>query len=228
MKNLIAIALVVLSVTIVYGQKDDSPVQPDIPGDLVFDFGFNFLQNNDGLETQWFQSRSFGVYYMLTRKLNDYITVNPMIGISSEKYDWDANLNFTENDARQIVYDTIQGVSVSKNRVAVNYVELPVEIRFFPWKTIEGEGLFIGVGAMIGGRFESHTKTQYTLENGQRRQEKLRTSFGLEDVRYGVRGRIGLKGVNAFYKLYLSDLFRNSPAEQSPTAWTVGINFSGF
>lgn len=228
MKNLLAIAFLVVSLPLAFAQNDDTPVQPDIPGDLVFDFGFNFLQENEGLETQWFQSRSFSVYYMLTRKLNDYITVNPMLGISSEKYDWDSELNFMENDARELVYDTIQGVSVVKNRLAVNYVELPIEVRFFPWKTIEGEGLFIGIGGMIGGRFESHTKTQYDAEGGQRRQVKLRSSFGLEDIRYGVRGRIGLKGVNAFYKLYLSDLFRNSPVEQSPAAWTVGINFTGF
>lgn len=226
MRRIVGFIFVLVSVTHLLAQSD-KPVQPDLPGDFVIDVGLNSLYNADLLKVDRWRSKSFGVYYMYTHKLHDFFTVNPMLGVTVDKYSFQDNVNFIQQDDRTYAFDTISDIGVDKSQLNVVYLELPLEIRFYPLKTIEGEGLFVGVGGMAGLRIKSYTKFKYQ-SGGDRRVDKFQSTFGLEDFRYGIQARIGYKAVNVFFKYYLSEMFRNGPADTNPQTFTLGLNLTGF
>lgn len=222
--------ILIFSISILFFKgfaQDNKPKQPDLPGDLVFDFGLGYLYNAGELENKPFKSTNFGAYYMYTLKLNDFVTVNPQLGLTFERYDFFNSVNFTEGEDRIIQWDTIADVPLSQNKLITNFIELPLEIRFYPLKTIEGEGIFVGIGGSIGLNTNSFTRIRYEVD-GDRRKSTLSGDFGLNNFRYGVQARIGMKGINAFYKVYLNDMFDEGPGGTNPAVMTFGINFTGF
>jgi len=228
MKRIIGAILGLVVVINVNAQSNEREVQPDIPGDIMVDIGFNSFRNHpDFMNIKWFSSRSLSVYYQYTKKISDRFTFNPAIGVSSEKYSFENNLNFMLNDDRTVSFDTISGVFLRKNKLVVNYIELPLEIRFFPTKTIDGEGFFIGLGGVAGYRIESHTNIKYDI-GGEKAAEKTRSDFGLQNYRLGAQIRVGWKAISIYSKIYLTDPFNAGPFGANPTTFTVGLNFTGF
>jgi len=116
---------------------------------------------------------------------------------------------------------------------------MPLELRFHPKGTVEGEGFFVSAGVIPGLKLNAHTRIKYE-ESGAKQTQKLRANFGLNDYRLGLQFRVGWEGVNFFYKTYMTELFRkkqniylpgdleNSVDSFNPTITTIGINFSGF
>jgi len=81
------------------GQDEKRLEQPDIPGDIMLDFGFNSLMDNKELiNTELFPSRSFGIYYMAKRKLSDQFIFNPAIGFTFEKIGFADRFNYQVDD----------------------------------------------------------------------------------------------------------------------------------
>lgn len=226
MKYFLGLVLVV-SLTFSSFAQNDRPAQPDLPGDFVFDLGYNLMFDGGVVGIKALKSRSFGAYYMYTYKLNNYITFNPMLGVKVDKFNFQDDYNFVQQADRTFDFQQIQDVDLRKNQLNNVYLELPLEARFFPFKTLEGEGAFIGVGGMVGYRIKSYTKNKYSF-GGNRRIDKSVGQFGMNDLQYGLQGRLGFKGVNVFYKYYLSDMFQNGPLGTNPTIQTIGINITGF
>lgn len=216
------------------GGSDNRYAQPELPGSIMIDFGMNVMQDAPNeMDLNVFNSRSVGIYYSHVFKISDRLTFVPAIGITAEKWRFDNRSNFQLDDDAVVVFDTLLNRgSLRTNKLAINYLDIPLELRFYPWKTVSGEGLFIGVGGIIGTRIESHTKIKYDAADQTRRTEKLRDAFGLERLRLGVQGRIGLNGIHLFMKYYLTDIFESTDAvpggTASPSQITFGINLSGF
>ena len=227
-----ALCLLVGFISIAQNQNESRYAQPELPGSLMIDIGMNFMQDApDAMDINVFNSRSVGIYYSHVFKISDQVVFLPAIGITSEKWRLDNNLNYQLNDENLLVFDTLQNRGTLRtNKLAINYLDLPLELRFYPWKTIGGEGLFIGVGGILGLRIESHTKIKYDADQ-TRRTEKLRDSFGLERIRFGLQGRIGMNGIHLFAKYYLSDIFESDATPggmATPGQLTFGLNISGF
>lgn len=212
--------------------------QPDLPGDLLLDIGFNvWSAQNDSL-SGW-GSKSLGVYYNRRFKISNSLSFYPAVGLTFEKFDFKDNANYFRQADGSIAVDTLRSsFDIRKNKVAATYLEIPLELRFHPKGTIEGEGFFVGVGVIGGIKMGSHTKIKYR-EGDNRRKEKLRGNFGLSDFRYGLQARIGWKNIHVFFKKYFSEVYRNKQTvlnndlqptdkEFNPTLTTIGINFSGF
>lgn len=212
-------------------QQKDRPSQPDFPGEIMLDFGLNGLSDrgNDLALKAW-PSKSFGIYYNRIFMLSQKFAFSPSLGLAFEQYAFEEDMNFQEDGDRNVTFSDIDDVSVKKNKLAVNYLELPVEFRFYPTKSVAGEGLFIGLGGVAGLRINARTKIKYTTADDETRVEKLRDTFGLNNVRYGVQARFGIKGINVFYKQYFSTLFKSgrAPGEKDATAYTIGVNITGF
>ncbi len=229
-KLILAGFLIIISMSAM-AQKDRY-AQPELPGDLMIDVGMTFLRDEPTeMPLQNFNSRSVGIYYSHYFKLTDRITFNPAIGITAEKLRLDNSSNFQADSDNSIVFDTLRNRGdLRTNKLAINYLEIPFEFRYYPKPTVDGEGFFISVGGILGARIESHTKIKYDFNN-VRRTEKLRDRFGLEDFRFGAQARVGLRGIHLFAKYYFTDVFRPGQApggEASPGILTFGINFSGF
>jgi hypothetical protein len=229
MKYILSLVVFVMITTSLFGQSDsDRPIQPDIPGDISLDFGLTFLKNSeDFLLSKVWPSRVVGLHYMYMHKLNDVLTVNPALGFGMDRFGWQDNVNFLQDTSRLYQLDTIAGLTLKKNLLTYTYLELPLELRYYPFKTVKGEGFFIGAGAFAGLRLSSQTKIKYEFENANR-VERDRADFGLNQFRYGVQTHIGWRQFSIFAKLYLNDMFDIKPAGANPRQFTFGLNFTGF
>jgi hypothetical protein len=222
------VVLVLFSTTILAQNENERPTQPDIPGDISVDIGLSFLSNTEEfLQTKTWPSRVLGLHYMYSQKLNDRFTVNPALGFGMDRFGWQDNVNFNKDSLGAYQLDTLEGLTLKKNLLTFSYLELPVELRYYPFKTVKGEGVFVGVGAFAGLLIRSQTKIKYESDESNR-VEKDRADFGLNQFRYGVQAHIGWKQFSVFGKLYLNDMFELQPAGANPRQFTFGINFTGF
>ncbi len=198
----------------------------------MIDFGFNFMtEQPDLLPNRTWGSNSFGIYYNHRARINDYISFHPSIGFTFEKYAFDDNYTWVNDINGVPTLDSLSGgIVLSKNKLVVNYLEIPLEFRIHPFSTVKGEGFFIGLGGVAGMRMgAAHTKRKYFLgENSIK--EKLYDDFNIASFRYGLQARFGFKTCHLFYKMYMNDMFTTSPdaSGNNPRTFTIGINFSGF
>ena len=229
MKKVLGLIILYLNFFFGFGQEEKRLQQPDIPGDIMLDFGFNLLMNNNELiNTKIFPSRSFGIYYMAKRKLSDRFIFNPAIGFTFEKIGFADRANYQLNNLKTISWDTVEVGELKRNRLAITYLEAPLEFRFYPNKTLNGEGFFVSFGAALGVKIVSKTKIKYKL-GGANLKEVNVANFGLSDFRYGILARVGFEKVNAFMKYYLSNVWRRAPIAQGTSSqFTFGINLTGF
>jgi hypothetical protein len=231
MKQLSGIALLCLLTFTAFAQDDSRPKQPDLPGDLMVDFGMNlWSENPELLPAKLWGSESIGLYYNHQQRFNDHFAFHASLGFTFDKYSFDGQYTWLRDGDGVISLDTLSGSSyLTKNKLAATYLELPVEFRWHPLGTVNGEGWFIGLGGMAGYRIGSHTKIKFQNVTDEYK-EKLYADFGLEQFRYGVQARFGFKTFHVFYKYYFNNVF-DGPVDDTgivPQTSTIGINFSGF
>ena len=68
--------------------------RPDIPGDLMIEFGYNWVQEHPpGYGFKTISSRTFNAYYLYDINIGESaLSFHPGIGIGSEKYAFDKNI----------------------------------------------------------------------------------------------------------------------------------------
>ncbi|MFT6883016.1 MAG: hypothetical protein ACJAVY_001817 [Marinoscillum sp.] len=231
MKSILGAFLLLTLVFTAHSQDDSKPKQPDLPGELSIDFGFNFWnQKPDLLPTRMWSSNSLGIYYAQRVRFNDYFSFVPAVGFTFEKYGFESNFSWMNNSNGVPALDTLTGnIPLTKNKLVVNYFDIPLEFRIHPFGTVDGEGFFIALGGVAGMRMGAHTKIKYDL-NDNSVKEKLYDDFGINRFRYGLQARLGAKSFHIFYKMYLNEVFKSAPEASgiNPTPFTIGLNFSGF
>ena len=230
------LSLFLVGVVLISTAQDKKFAQPDLPGDLMLDIGLNYWTKDQDTLKNW-GSKSLGVYYNRRYKISNKFSFYPAVGLGFEKLAFKKNYHYVADVNNNIAVDTTNSI-IKRNKLAVTYLDVPLEIRFHPKKTIEGEGFFVGAGVIGGLKLTAHTKLHYE-EDGVRRKEKLQSNFDLQDFRYGYQIRVGWKSFQFYYKRYLSDFYRNPQQKVSkdlqprdrffnPSVSTFGINFTGF
>lgn len=227
MRSFLGIVLIVFSF-IATAQDSGRLAQPDLPGDINIDFGWNFVQNTpNAMETRWWPSRSFSVHYQRIMPFWNSFAFVANLGIGNDRIGFENNVNFQIDSTFNYFFDTLNVRNPSKNLLIMNYVDLPVELRFYPKKTTDGSGFFVAVGGFVGYRIESHNKIKYDVID-ETRTDKYRSSFGLSNVRYGLTARVGWKPISFFYKQQFSNLFSEGPFPSDQQIITVGFSLTGF
>lgn len=194
--------------------------RPNIPSDLVFEFGFNQLNNRpEALETSFFGSRTFNVYLQHPIPVGGKIsglTINPGIGIGTDKLAFNKDENLFNNPLlgpessilREIEDVYGDDIVVYTNVVATNYIEVPLDITYHLNKTNYSKGFRFSVGGKIGYLYNAHTKNKIEDSDGLRRKIKDSQNYGFEKFRYGVSVKAGSPGFYAWGYFGLNDLFQ--------------------
>ncbi len=233
MRHIIIVILFVIS-QVGWSQKIQ---QPNLPGNLLVDVGLNVWdQNNEpvvqgatpAFDQNVWGSKSVGIYYQKRFRISDSFGFYPAVGLTIDKFDFGDSLIYTTSPDEGTQLSTLTPENIVKNRIVATYFEVPVEFRFHPFKTNDGEGFFISFGGIAGLRMGTHTKVSYSIES-TRYTEKLKGNLGLDDFRVAAQTRIGWQNLHLFYKQYFTEVFRKDPLPDfNPTPWTIGINVSGF
>lgn len=231
MRQLIYV-LVLTSFHVLQGQEATLN-RPDFPGELMIDVGLNYWNSTpEELTQSGWSSKSVGIYYSKRKHFASHLVLNYGLGIGLEKIDLgESNTLFSQND--EVTIDDfpfdIADSPISKNRLAITYIDLPIDFRFYPKGTEEGEGLFVGVGGIVGLRMSSQVKWKYP-EDGEDVVLKTKGAYDLNPIRYGYQIRAGFRGIHFFVKHYLSETFNGAIDNEgtNPQMTTVGINITGF
>jgi hypothetical protein len=81
----------------------------------------------------------------------------------------------------------------------------------------------IGAGPYMGYRIDSYTKQVYE-QNGDTKKEHNHNSYYLNNIRYGARVQLGIRGTDFFFNYDLNDLFVANKGPQL-NAFSFGVTF---
>lgn len=196
----------------------------------ILDVGFiQYTQNSGYIQpfpdlNDW-RSKGVNLYYYFGIPIGCKFNIAPGLGLGLDGF------HFTPTSTRLgssgdslIISNTGPGIKSEKSKLAVNYFDIPLEIRFQTGKTPQ-KAFRIAIGGKVGFLYNSHTKVKYTKPSGNEVKEKLEDDFGLNGIRYGLIGRIGYSYLNLYGYYSLSKLF-NEHHGPEVTPFMIGISFS--
>lgn len=224
-------------------ERERTPIggRPNIPGDLFLDFGFNFLNNRpDDLNTRFFSSRVVNLYYQTSLNLgkDSGFTFNPGFGFGLEKLAFQdnqtlvPNLSISPESSQLVAISSIYGNNsvIQTNTMAINYFDIPMEIRYHLKKSNYSKSVRFAVGGKFGLLYNAHTKVQVTDSNGVNQKVKNRQDYGLSPIRYGVYSRIGFPGFTLWSYYGLNGVFREGrgPFGTNASQFNFGVSVTLF
>jgi hypothetical protein len=195
---------------------------------FMFNITFDnlFHRETDGFETSW-ASRGVGMYYMYDIPIkNSRVSIAPGIGFSHASY---YHNSFMIEDSLGTDFNPIEDYKdnddFKKHKLAVNYLEIPVELRFFSKPSKKGNVFKAAVGFRAAVRLTAVNK-ETNKENGYYKKIKTKGYKDVSVFRGGPTLRIGYGGFNiiAFYSV--TELFKKN---QGPamTPFSIGISITG-
>ena len=136
-----------------------------------------------------------------------------------------------DDGINQIIVDSLS-FSPLKNSLKSTHLIIPIDFKYYFGSGDFDKGrFFVGIGAEIGFLINSSTKVKQKVNNVMN-HSKIKRDFGLNDLKYGFSLQLGSGNFNIFYKIYLSNLFKDDSlplyTSLNPTLNKFGISFSVF
>ena len=206
----------------------DRAARPDVPGMFLIEFGINFIKDEGALDMELLGSRTVNLLYFYDIRIaNSNFYFMPGVGLGLERYKFEDNVKIVRGQWNLPELVELEG-EVDKSMLITNYVDLPLEIRFYTNPTDRKRSFNAGVGLKVGVLYNSHSKVKQKI--GKTFKEKVHDDFGINRYRYGLTGRIGIGGFNAFFFQDMNELFEDGKADFAPKAstFTIGLSFTGF
>ncbi len=76
------------------------------------------------------------------------------------------------------------------------------------WNNID-QGVRLGIGPYAGYKIWSRSKYTYK-QNGDKQKDKNESNFLLNDIRYGIRGQVGFRGIDLFVEYDLNEMYQEN------------------
>ena len=210
---------------------------PDFPGAIVFEYGLNYLINQDhSMRTNPWKSATFNVYFTYPVQINDSrFAVIPGIGIGTEKYGFEEKVTFYDSLGFTILENVVDlarfaNISeVKQSQFVATYVDFPLEFRVNSRKDDHKRSFFFGLGGKIGVNISAKTKIKYA-EYGNNKTSKDKYHYNINSFRFGGVARIGYGPISGWFYYSGSELFRGNKTVNfsNPSMWSFGISLATF
>jgi hypothetical protein len=148
------------------------------------------------------------------------------LGMQWRNYHFDNNVE-PERVGEELIWHDIDEPEFTKNRLQATYLTGVVAMEF---QTPVGNGdheFFIMAGGYGNWRMGSNLKQRWN-EDGNKEKNKIRDDFHLNDLEYGLTGRIGIGKLNFFANYSLTPLFKENKLVEDYNPVTVGVMIVGF
>ncbi|WNB18726.1 outer membrane beta-barrel protein [Marivirga arenosa] len=256
MKKLFVITIILFTTVIsMHAQnmqeKNTFGPRPNLKGDLTLSFGLNMLYNNDveALNLRTFGNNDFKIGYMYPIQIsNSNFSFNAGINLSFDKYAFDGDSTTLaivsgSDELRNVRLQSIgtdivgENSIVEKSKFETNYVNIPIEFRYYLNKDkVDNGGFFVAAGGSIGYLINGKTKIVYN-QNEQTKKIKRKENFELNQFRYGAHIKVGISGFGAYFQYDFSELFNpgrgplnnaEEPIATQATPFRFGLSFNLF
>lgn len=214
--------------------------RPDLPGAMIVDLGVNtWADTPTNLDLNLFQSKTVSFTYYWDLPIGEKgFTFTPGLGLGIERFSFEESFTIgSVSDATGVrtlstdnLADVIPDASfIGKTKAGMNYVDIPLEFRYYTRSDDFSRGFRVAIGAKIGVLYSSFTKYTYEDFTGSDRLVRDRKDMGLNRFRYGLQGRVGWGSISFFGFYELSDKWKIAPEGGENTKnLTIGIALTGF
>lgn len=193
---------------------------------LVLDFTYDMLLNlPDSIQTKGF-SRGFNVYFTYDVVLGkSRFSIAPGVGIGTNNYFFKGHS--ISSDTLGTYFNKISSdITVKKSKIALTYVDIPVELRYRSKLNSKGNSWKLAAGFKAGLMIQNKWKYKGESFDNDGQETKFK-EYDIENVnkfRYGVmlRGGYGIWNVFAYYQL--SDVFNDKGPRMTPLSIGLSIN----
>ncbi|WP_157494222.1 hypothetical protein [Fulvivirga imtechensis] len=205
----------------------------------------NFLQNGDFPDDNNapYAVKPFGSWYVALKSVNDthvtgalHLLWGPEVSWYNFKFNNEA-IRLTKNNNQLEFNEAADNIDAQKSKLTVAYLNFSAVpmLKFgdqgqrhrhrhcwVDWDDFgRKEGFRIGVGGYGGYKIASYTKS-VVVEDGDKKKDRDKDSFYLNNFRYGVRLQAGFRGVDIFANYDLNELFVEGKGPQL-NAFSFGI-----
>ncbi|MBL6448134.1 hypothetical protein JMN32_17580 [Fulvivirga sp. 29W222] len=237
MKKLFTIALVMLAIsyqTLAQDEAEDKKEKKSLGTHNHFNIDLgtnNYLQDGEfpNDNDAPYSVKPFGSWYVSLRSINDTHIGGPLHLLWGPDVSW-YNFKFENENIRlskvndQVIFSEVTDLDSKKSKLTVAYINFSAVpmLKFGKdnrrshrhhhcwgdWEYHTGnESQFrIGAGAYAGYKIGSYTKTVIEDE-GDKKKDRDKGSYYLNNFRYGVRVQAGFRGVDVFVNYDLNTLF---------------------
>lgn len=176
--------------------------------------GLEFMALNQGKSMEF----DFNFYELNIGLAKSYVGLVSGMGLSFNSYRFE-NPYTLEKGLTRTQPVLLEYEDLSKTKLAVSYLNVPLLLEFqIPVNNKEGR-LFINAGLVGGVKIGSHTKVKYGDT-----KDKERGGFNLNSFKYAATARIGYKDVSLFATYSLTPLFQTGKGPEL-TPFSIGISF---
>ena len=187
--------------------------RPDIPGTFAIEIGVNRdLSGPQKFDIGFWGSRTANIYYQYDLRLfKSRFSLVPAIGVSLERFKLRnfATLGFDAEDSLQLLTPTEAGFTrMKKSQLVTNYIDLPIELRYSSNPEDPARSFKAGIGFRIGYMYDSFGKVKYR-DDGETKKIKDKQNFNLNNIRYGVFGKVGFGNFALVGYYNLTNLFKD-------------------
>jgi hypothetical protein len=115
-------------------------------------------------------------------------------------------VTFVENPAFDAVKSKLNAAYLNMSMVPMLDFSYGRYKKYGTFKKYGRKGFRVGAGPYVGYRLDSWTKFEYK-ENGDKKEDKAKSNLYLNNLKYGIRGQIGFKGMDFFMNYDLNTVF---------------------
>jgi hypothetical protein len=208
---------------------------------MGIDLGFNYLASGSGLSSdlpngyEYLELNSgksvnvnvniFAHDFKLYRR---YVMFTTGIGLTLNNYRFDSDMTLRRSRPLNAGYDlNSKGdtITYEKNKLAVNYVTVPLLLQFNTHE-YNKKSIHFAVGALASYKYNSHLKLVYK-EDGDKEKSKRQGEFNIQPFRADLTARVGYRNWTLYASYAMTELFRNGRGpEVHPVQF--GVSFLGW
>ena len=189
---------------------------------IVVNLSYDRLLNTpSGIKSKGF-SRGFDAYFMYDIVLGkSRFSIAPGIGIGTNNYM--LKYMITSDSTATTFTEFDDNIKVKKSKLALTYVDIPLELRFRSAPNKKGTSWKLAAGFKAGIKIQD--KWKYKGDDfGMGEKFKKYNIDNLNKFRYGVMVRGGYGPLNLYAYYSLSDLFNDKGPKMTPLSIGISIN----
>lgn len=199
-------------------------------GNMVNRPGSPDLSAND-LKLRTIKSVNVNIWFFMQRLnlVKHYVNLKYGLGLELNNYRFKHNISFNEggtnpyNTSQHIPHAFIfrDSISFSKNKLAADYVTVPLMLNFITNPDHPKKGISLSAGISMGYLYSSRNKQK----SESRGKEKNRGDYDLKKWKFSYVGELGLGPVRLYGSYSPKSMFKN---ELNFTPYNIGIRLSNW
>jgi hypothetical protein len=190
---------------------------------LVLDINLdNWNKSPDGVEVKTWRSRGVNIMFTDEKQFGaGNVAFAWGIGFSSQNFHTNGELMQDINaDSSYFSPARLDTINYDLNKLSLNYLDIPLELRFRTNANAKGNRLKLALGFKLGVLLNAHTK----FDDGDTKVKTYHLK-NIPDLHYGLTARLGFGHIGVSYFMSLTTLFNEGEGKKI-FPYSIGLSFT--